>query len=330
MFKKMFMGKDIYINKNISETIKGILIILIVFGHNHVLCPNNVTGGMMDYLYMFHVICFFILPFFYENNNQITSKHLGSVFIRCWIPYFWICLICLLCTCLYRKSFVLNFSIVLAFVQGTQTPIRDAFGFVFPWFLPTYCSFVILLLFARKFKVLMFFFTLISIFTWFLSWHSFYIFKNVIPLGLGLAISYFGAGSLCYYGNRNLKYMKIWSLIIFTFLSWKYWNQENEVLLYKLFPVFFFSCLLGIAPLIHCRPLKILGKYSLGIYLFHMFFTDVSFLLLPHTTFWGVIGFFLSLSLSLFVSYFILKYEMLHKIFFPRSIDDIKSVFSKK
>ena len=51
-----------YIDRNQSETIKGILILLIVFGHNHVLCPNTEIGGMMDYLYLFHIAGFFILP----------------------------------------------------------------------------------------------------------------------------------------------------------------------------------------------------------------------------------------------------------------------------
>ena len=57
-----------YIDRNQSETIKGILILLIVFGHNHVLCPNTEIGGMMDYLYLFHIAGFFILPFFYKTN----------------------------------------------------------------------------------------------------------------------------------------------------------------------------------------------------------------------------------------------------------------------
>ena len=82
-----------YIDRNQSETIKGILILLIVFGHNHVLCPNTEIGGMMDYLYLFHIAGFFILPFFYKTNKTISIEHIKSLVVRNYVPFFLICLI---------------------------------------------------------------------------------------------------------------------------------------------------------------------------------------------------------------------------------------------
>ena len=56
------MNQNLYIDRDTSSVIKGVLIILIVIGHNKVLCSTDNKGA--DYLYLFHVICFFILPFF--------------------------------------------------------------------------------------------------------------------------------------------------------------------------------------------------------------------------------------------------------------------------
>lgn len=55
------MNQNLYIDRDTSSVIKGVLIILIVMGHNKVLCSTDNKGA--DYLYLFHVICFFILPF---------------------------------------------------------------------------------------------------------------------------------------------------------------------------------------------------------------------------------------------------------------------------
>lgn len=54
------------LDKNISNTLKGILIILIVIGHNSILTKN--IDGLFSYLYSFHVMLFFILPWFYKKQ----------------------------------------------------------------------------------------------------------------------------------------------------------------------------------------------------------------------------------------------------------------------
>ena len=66
------MNQNLYIDRDTSSVIKGVLIILIVIGHNKVLCSTDNKGA--DYLYLFHVICFFILPFFYDIKKEITVK----------------------------------------------------------------------------------------------------------------------------------------------------------------------------------------------------------------------------------------------------------------
>ena len=70
------MNQNLYIDRDTSSVIKGVLIILIVMGHNKVLCSTDNKGA--DYLYLFHVICFFILPFFYDTKNG-HSQFLSSI-----------------------------------------------------------------------------------------------------------------------------------------------------------------------------------------------------------------------------------------------------------
>lgn len=316
-----------YIDRELSNSIKGILILLIVFGHNHVLCPNNEAFGLMDYLYKFHVIGFFILPFFYYTNKACSKEQIITVFVRCIIPYIWICLLCFLCNSIYTRTFNISISSLYALLQGTQTPLRENLGFVFPWFLPAYCSFAIMLLFARKYKIILWGITIFSIFTWFWSWKTFYLFKNIAPFGIGLAISYFGAGSLCFYMNNFLGRFKYVSIFVFAFLTVGYWESWQLGFFYKLFPVFFFLSVLAVSPFLQCRLLQILGGNSLGIYLFHMFIVNITYMIFPKTIVWGIVGFVLSLLISLFITKFIMGNALLRNLLFPRSLMDLKSVF---
>lgn len=316
-----------YIDRDLSNSIKGILILLIVFGHNHVLCPNNEAFGLMDYLYKFHVIGFFILPFFYNTEKSCSKDQIITIFIRCIIPYIWICFLCFLCNSIYTRTLNISISSLYALMQGTQTPLREAFGFVFPWFLPAYCSFSIMLLFARKYKTMWWGITIFSVITWFWSWNTFYIFKNVAPFGTGLAISYFGAGCLCFYLNNISEWFKYVSIFVFAILTVGYWDSWQLGFLYKLFPVFFFSAILLVSPYLQCRLLQNLGRNSLGIYLFHMFIVNITYMIFPKTIVWGIVGFILSLLISLFITQFIMSKSFLRKLLFPRSLMDVKSVF---
>lgn len=314
-----------YVSREVSENIKGILILLIVFGHNHVLCPNTEVHGIVEYLYMFHVVGFFILPFFYKPKNEISKNYMLSLIVRCFIPYFWICILCLLCNCIYTHECNIGICTLLAFIQGTQTPIREYFGFVFPWFLPTYCSFSLMLLLSRNHKYITFLLVLLSVWTWSMDWNTFYWFKNDMPLGLGLAISYFGFGYFAFFVNTLSKCAKYLSVVIFVLLSIAYWKCIDLYFLYKLFPMVFFLSIIAIVPLVKCHFLRLLGQNSIGIYLFHMFFVNITYILLPQTPIWGWIEFIFSLLGSLLLAIVITKQDRFRKILFPKTLNDVIS-----
>ena len=66
---------NIFLNRDESVAIKGFLTFLIVLGHNAVFTKS--LQGLFDYLYTFHVLIFFILPFFYrgEGRGSVTFKN---------------------------------------------------------------------------------------------------------------------------------------------------------------------------------------------------------------------------------------------------------------
>lgn len=317
------MNELVYLDRRMSNAIKGILIILIVFGHNHVLCPNTVSNGLMDYLYNFHIAGFFILPFFYDHQTKPTFRAIEKIIIRNWIPYTWICILCFICFGLLKHHFEFSIETVVAFFQGTQTPIKQHFGFVFPWFLPTYCSMSILLLFAANNKhiswILLILFFVISC----LPYDIFYLLKNSVPLGLMLAIYYFGTGKLSFMLNKWSKYSKWLALCMFVVSSILYIKQISVFYLNVTFPISFFLSLLLVVPYINYRFLRLLGENSLGIYLLHMFLVNITFIFLPHTILMGMIGFLISLFVPLFINIIITNITKLRMLLYPRNLDEL-------
>ena len=133
---------DYYISKDNSAAIKGILTILIIIGHNHIVAPQ--TSPLMAYLYTFHVVCFFILPWLYDNKKELTTKTIGNIIYRNWIPYIIFFVFSLgVFTVLEGKHPDMS-GLLSAFIIGSQKLLKQNVGVLFLWFLPTFCTFSIL------------------------------------------------------------------------------------------------------------------------------------------------------------------------------------------
>ena len=76
----------ISLNRDESAAIKGLLMFLIILGHNAVF--TNSLKGSFNYLYTFHVLCFFVLPFMYGKTEQKPFKQsFKKNFIRLYYPF---------------------------------------------------------------------------------------------------------------------------------------------------------------------------------------------------------------------------------------------------
>jgi fucose 4-O-acetylase-like acetyltransferase len=89
------MSKNIsLISRDSSLVFKGFLLLLVIIGHNSILMDLCVNGFLKKTLYLFHVYCFFSLPFLYGYKDTVgsTSNILNDIkknFINLYVPYFW-------------------------------------------------------------------------------------------------------------------------------------------------------------------------------------------------------------------------------------------------
>ena len=77
---------DSLLSREESTAIKGLLIILIVLGHNKFFTTLTEPIQAMGYLYNFHIQSFFILPFLY-GSKKLTWRRIGNSAIKLLWPY---------------------------------------------------------------------------------------------------------------------------------------------------------------------------------------------------------------------------------------------------
>lgn len=125
------------LSRDESNAIKGVLIMLIVLGHNKYL----MQGGMSNlYLYSFHVYAFYYLPFLYDFKRVKVGQVLRRNFIRFYVPY---TLIFALLLCIGHATGHLPSikDTFIAFICGSQYMLYNTLGFgSFLWFIPTMFS----------------------------------------------------------------------------------------------------------------------------------------------------------------------------------------------
>jgi fucose 4-O-acetylase-like acetyltransferase len=128
------------LSKQNSTAMKGFFILLIIFGHCSLLGADWSHGikyhvySWYNYLYDFHVACFFILPFLY-NKNTYKKGNIKKYAARLLVPFLLFCLICFLISLLYNKP--INIYILpLALLTGSEYLLKNSIGFGYLWFLP--------------------------------------------------------------------------------------------------------------------------------------------------------------------------------------------------
>ncbi len=278
------------LSKRESSIIKGMLILLIILGHNGILmgkAPGLTVTSFNNYLYSFHVYCFLFLPFLY-NIPLFTKERIKKNFIHLYKPYTAAFLLLLLIS-LFSSPKTNLVGIIWAYISGSEPLLKTNIGASFIWFLPTMFSLLLMRdFFMKKGKKL----TGITLLSFIIL--SLYSVFNIIPynatnyfiLGMFTAIRYLGMAILLrfltekYINNRLFIYIIIAFAIISSTLFFCLYNTNNFLIIKKvnaniLLPILMFLSIINIVKLLsNIQILNIfekLGSISLEIYIIHVF-----------------------------------------------------------
>lgn len=124
-----------------QDAVKGLLILLIILGHNSIL--TNHIPTLFPTLYSFHVFAFFFLPFLRKASPfSLQTFSVGAS--RYLIPYLWFVLISgLLFWLIFRRADPINIvsaDFISAIFIGSANLLDKATGFQLFWFLPAFFS----------------------------------------------------------------------------------------------------------------------------------------------------------------------------------------------
>lgn len=332
-----------FLDRNYSSGWKGILILLIVLGHNSLLCKSSIDTDQFyiwrSWLYSFHVWAFFVLPFLYgckKMNLVDIVKHAKHSFVKLLVPYLWISILCVSIMLVMGGQFLFP-KIVLSFWVGSPWMTSTYMGFFFLWFLPTMLMVVIVrdIYFnvSRLVKVLI---VLIAFCFWLLESLDISLgYWNYIPFNFVGSMKYILVG-ICARGlieaSFHYKYIGKIMVSIFVLASMVFGYLEYHELnqIYSLFsqvikiliPISFAYIIVSCQKWGRFHVLRFLGKYSLQIYLFHVIIYNVllriTLCFLNPSILLGVSLLILTIVFSLMVAIVINHYPRIMNVLFPR------------
>lgn len=334
--------ENISISKEASNAIKGLLILLVVLGHNSILCQEwdgcvaTKPLFLWRWLYTFHVYCFFLLPFLY-NKHPYRKGSFRKYAIRLLYPYLWICL-----TCMMLSFVVMGMpfngwqGLVQAVICGSDKLLDENIGLNFPWFLPA--MFMLLLLKDFYYSInkrLKKSFVVTCVFLWIVvivTGIKFSTLGSYIPFAFVPALRLLPMCLLTFwlFGKVNFTVQIRWLFaIVFTLLSillWYFYCYDirlGRMVFYFVMPISAFLLLLSIKDyLAKSRLLIAFGKMSLQIYLYHVIVFNGLLLIVKYfhcPPMWmdGVVVLFITFIMSYLGAWFTTKIPFLQKLFYP-------------
>jgi fucose 4-O-acetylase-like acetyltransferase len=327
-----------YVSFSESDAIKGILILLIILGHNHYLAPKR--EPLFNFLYLFHVICFFILPFFYNKLKELSFNNIRDIIVRCYIPYFFFFI---LCTFIYvltsYDNEIFDFgkvcSSLYAFFNGSEVLLKENAGFNFVWFLPAFCSFSILkICFDHSNKTVKLIIVLVScVLVFYKEFTKDYLFPY-IPFAIVQGFYFFAFGFVTWFLVNKIPYIKYVGAVVFIVFSFIFsfeGETEHIKVLFFIFPTIAFMLLLSLKKLIVYIPfLQQLGRLIFPVYLVHVIIYNVLEKILSYSILNAVITYVLTILLSVVAALFMTKISFIQKLVLPKGYSDFKSLFVKK
>ena len=341
---------DNLISREHSTILKGFLILLIILGH-----LRGISENFQDYLYSFHVQCFFILPFLYPSKKY-NFTYIKNLFLKLYWPdwLFYTLFILLSIFILKDSAFVSKKNLIpgvnnillglWSYITGGMSLINKYCGVIFLWFLP--CFFSLSLIrswfynkvrseFVKTFflfigLICFFIFNVLLLRNGFLPKSFFYIAYAVSPFSILQGIGYFSLGYFSLHFIRfisnyeSAKYY-LWGGVITTILLYFFFNKNQLIfrLLRFISPTLYFTFFyFFIEYLSKFRIFNIFGKYSLSIYLIHPIICIAIEMVVPiyilQNVFSLVIEFLFVTSISLMISILIERIKLLRMFIFPK------------
>ncbi len=355
------MQKDIkyeapsLISRDASTAIKGLLMLLVAFGHTGLLTTNFTTGertALWQWLYTFHVYVFFILPFIYGYKRRNCSTNdswmgcsciLNDIIrnaIRVVIPYLWFSFIYLVVFIVAGGGKLDLGGIVYAITFGNEPLIGKYIGFNFLWYLPAYLALVtIISVWYNTHRSVRICLVAISLVLWLLyivGMLNRYSVGMYVPFALSQGVYFMIYGLMSrWLIEKSLSVRKLLPCVILLIIGiaagYAYYRKPLLEFGFNLFPavnlimpVLVFLLLYSIREsLAKSRVLKIIGQYSLQIYLIHVLIINALATGLLHFTHQsivlGIVVYVTSILLSLAIAMLLDRIPWLNRILFPKT-----------
>lgn len=307
------LGVPSLISRDASTAIKGLMMLCIVLGHTEMLTPGYASGErsfLYYWLYSFHVFIFFILPIIYGSKKrsilggklvdfQSVKEDLIHNFVKIGVPYFWFFLLSALIYIFVGKGEFNFFGLLYAFFFGNEPLIDKYIGFNFMWFMPAMLALLAIksvwyhsALIVRKIIVS------VAVVLWVLV-----IFKVITRYQVGMYVPFALSQGFCFiiYGliarwiierhipnNRLVPTMLALIAVMLVLLYFVHFERSlRSIVLVDVSAAIRLVMPISIFLLLYCwrnilaklRLLRFIGRYSLQIYLVHVYVINVLIML---------------------------------------------------
>ena len=313
-----------------SDRLKGLLILLIVFGHISQLLEQ--IGSLHATLYSFHVVAFLFLPFLF-NKDRLTYQNIKKNLKRIYVPYTLFFLLSLIIYSFLSHHFD-ALSALKSWFFGTSALLKVDIGLRVLWFFPALLFTLILIMIfnqldkkqQKRFLILMLILHLtIPLIP---KEYLFYFpLSSYIPLYLftiGITVKYIydhydyqkyptWLYSLLFIGLLYLAYGSDFSLASAIFPNIisnpVYFILQDLIMILSFFTLILWSR--------NIKFFETFGKYSLAIFTIHPFVIQALNLIYPWETFTeGIIKFLLVLTITYILTRLIYLLKI-NKILYP-------------
>ena len=274
------------LSREASAALKGFLTLLIVLGHDELLMTNSAgeQSFVFGWLYSFHVQCFLFLPFLYGRKALNGRRALDNL-AKLYVPYVWIFVVCLAINAAYTRRFASPAEYGYALVFGNITLLKQTIGFYFPWFLPAMFALLILKGLHDRGGAWPAVLGTVSAVFWIsivFAGVSRYVVGNYVPLAISQAFyslpMALAVAALCarLAGRGTSPWLRAAAVAAFLLFSAGLYARPALPaiagrLLFFLIPVSAFAVLYVFRDLLaRCRFLRLLGTYSMPVYLTHV------------------------------------------------------------